>query len=474
MSIKQTTIFVDGMTCPSCEAAIDRALKKLDGVIGAKAALRGGTVIIDYDDQKTGVAAMEAAITEAGYAIRRSAKSGTGAALAIALILAAAYLVAGAAGLFNNLPGVTASLGYGMLFAVGLLTSVHCVAMCGGIALSQSVGSAECAGTKSEKLVPGLLYNGGRVVSYTVIGGAVGALGSVLGFSPLFKTLIAGAAGVFMVLLSLKMLGVFSSRPFFSRLIPAIAHRAAGRIRSGLGKRGPFAVGILNGLMPCGPLQTMQLYALGTGSLLAGALSMFIFSLGTVPLLLGFSVAAALLPRRFMPVMIRTSAILVLFLGVVTLGRAASFSGISTTLPSITAAAAPALPAATVENGSQSVLTVFGANDYAPFAVQAGVPLKWTIRIAEADLNGCNGTVIVPAYGIEKTLQAGDNLIEFTPKAAGVIGYSCWMGMIKSSITVVDDIAALPAAGLSLPSPGRGGKGAAGGLGGCCGGGLSQ
>ena len=72
---------------------------------------------------------------------------------------------------------------------------------------------------------------------------------------------------------------------------------------------------MLNGLMPCGPLQTMQLYALGTGSLFSGALSMAAFAAGTIPLMLAFALVAATLPRKVLPHLVRASAVLVLLLG---------------------------------------------------------------------------------------------------------------------------------------------------------------
>ena len=81
-------------------------------------------------------------------------------ALGIGVVLVALYMIATQAGLFNALPKVDASIGYGMLFVIGLLTSVHCVAMCGGIALSQSVGDAASAGPRADRLArlgPGLL-----------------------------------------------------------------------------------------------------------------------------------------------------------------------------------------------------------------------------------------------------------------------------------------------------------------------------
>jgi sulfite exporter TauE/SafE/copper chaperone CopZ len=485
MGKKQTTIFVAGMTCSSCEARISAALRKVPGVVDAKASLKGGTAWVEYEDENTSVDQLQAVIEKIGYAVKdKRSAAGTMIALGIGVVLVAIYMIATQAGLFNSLPKVDASIGYGMLFVIGLLTSVHCVAMCGGIALSQSA-------TMSARLGPGLLYNAGRIISYTIIGGIVGALGSAFSFSPIVKGIIAAAAGLFMVVLGFKMLGIISKIPSPSRLFPVAIRESIGRFGTGLGrgfrKRGPFAVGLLNGLMPCGPLQTMQLYALGTGSAFAGALSMFIFSAGTVPLMLGFGFAAALLPRRLMPVMIKASAVLVMFLGVVTFARAASLAGIA--LPTMRAGSASAKAkallvsdassegplAATLSGGSQAITTVFGPNNYVPFVVKAGVPLKWTIRIRAADLNGCNDAIAVPEYGIQKKLEPGDNLVEFTPKKEGVIAYSCWMGMIRSRITVVADIGkAAPGSAETLP-PDQGirlndllNQGGTQSIGGCC------
>ena len=434
--MKKATIFIVDMTCSSCEVRIARTLAALDGVTTVKVSLGGGRADIEYDDNKTTIQAMKAAVEKAGYTVGTGRNASTTVAVGIGIILAALYMIASAAGLFNGLPTINASLGYGMLFVVGMLTSVHCVAMCGGIALSQSVGVG-IAGAEGnrKKLMPGLLYNGGRVVSYTIVGGIVGALGAAFSFSPVMKGVIAAAAGLFMILLGLKMFGVLSGLPRISRLIPAPIWNIGGRFSSALGKRGPFAVGILNGFMPCGPLQTMQLYALGTGSFFAGALSMFIFSIGTVPLMLVFSLAAAFIPKKIFPTMVKASAVLVIFLGVLTLGRAAALSGIA--IPESPGGFAKA----TVQDGAQTVLTDFGSSGYyIPFAVQAGIPVKWTIRVTAEGLNGCNNPITIPSYGIRKTLVPGDNLIEFTPNKEGVIAYTCWMGMISSRITVVKDL----------------------------------
>ena len=482
MSIQRIILYVEGMTCSSCESRITKTLASLSGVASSKVSLKGGTAEIEYDNSKITVDEIKTAIGKTGYAVKDSKGSGTAIALGIGLLLVAAYLIAGSSGLFAYIPRIDASIGYAMLFAIGILTSIHCVAMCGGIALSQSLDATQKTSVTARirEIVPALKYNAGRVLAYTIIGGIVGAAGSVFSFSPMVKGIIAGLAGLLMIVLALRMLGLLRVFPRAHQVFPKPLRDAAAKITAALRKGGPFGVGLLNGLMPCGPLQTMQLYALGTGSALGGALSMLIFSLGTVPLLFLFGVTANLLPRKFVPVMIKASAVLVMFLGVVTFARAATLAGIpmpfqgnqsivQTTGSQSSGAKSQraGLQSTTVANGRQTIVTEFKNGNYVPFSVKAGVPLIWTIRIAEQDITGCNGTVIVPAYGIRKELVPGDNVIEFTPSKAGTIAYSCWMGMIRSSITVVGDNngsnasgVSLPASPLAIPETGTGSTGA--------------
>ena len=89
-------------------------------------------------------------------------------------------------------------------------------------------------------------------------------------------------------------------------------------------------------------------------------------------------------------------------------------------------------------DGVQTVTTKLSSGRYEPITVQKGVPVKWVIQAKAADINGCNNKMVIPKYNIEKKLVAGDNIIEFTPTEAGTFAYSCWMGMIRSKITVVD------------------------------------
>jgi len=434
---------IEGMTCGACEMKIEDRLNELEGIENAKVSYKNANARITYQPKKITQKTIEAEIEKLDYHVgtkenkkAKEDKTSINQLLGIGIILLAVFMLQKNTGLFQLVPQINQNMGYGLLFLIGIITSLHCVAMCGGINLSQCVnyGGGESSGTGLAKFKPGILYNGGRVVSYTLIGGIVGALGSVISLSGSARGLVAVVAGVFMVIMGLNMLNIF---PALKKIVPRMPKVFRRKLAVSGKSRGPFYIGLLNGLMPCGPLQSMQLYALGTGSFLGGALSMFLFSLGTVPLMFGFGAVAGILNSKYTKKMMKVSAALVMALGVIMLNRGLSLSGIDLVRASGTQEAGNT---AKVEAEVQSVTTKLQPGGYEPIVVQKGIPVKWTIQAEKKDINGCNETIIIPAYNIEVTLTEGDNLVEFTPDKSGTVSYSCWMGMIRSSIKVVDDI----------------------------------
>jgi hypothetical protein len=180
----------------------------------------------------------------------------------------------------------------------------------------------------------------------------------------------------------------------------------------------------------------MQLYALSTGNFVKGALSMFLFSVGTLPLMLGLSVLSSLLSKKFTRGMMTVGATLVVVLGVAMFGNGMNLSGFS----AFSAFAPNAAARARVEGDIQVVRTELAPGRYEPIAVQVGIPVRWTIHAEPGTVNGCNNRIIIPEYGrMQKTLGVGDNVVEFTPTRSGYFVYTCWMGMIRGRITVLDE-----------------------------------
>ena len=423
------TFQIGGMTCTGCERTLKRAVSRLEGVSSVEADYSKQTLCVTYKNP-CGAEQIKAAVEAAGYQVaQRTGKDFSG--LYILIILLGLFVIArqlGWTAVFQSFPVVgTEQVGYVVLFVIGLLTSVHCIAMCGGINLSQSV-----SGAAAHPLRRSLLYNLGRLISYTVIGGILGLIGEAAAVTLKVRGIIGLAAGLCMVLMGINMLGHFGFLRKLSLKLPAPLARGLASIRT----HGPFAIGLANGLMPCGPLQSMQIYAIASGSFLAGALSMFFFCLGTIPLVLLFGAAAGLLRLGWKEKMLQFSAALLVLFGVFMVQNNLVLTGL--TLPTLSGTASSASVAAAVKGDGQVLTTRLRANGYDDIEVTAGIPVEWTIIADAENLNGCNNEIVLPMFDQQVRLTEGENLITFTPEEAGTYPYSCWMGMLRNTITVTE------------------------------------
>jgi sulfite exporter TauE/SafE/copper chaperone CopZ len=495
---------IGGMTCVNCKNRIEKKLCGTVGVKSAEVSYSAGTANVAYDPTVIDERTIVDAVNQLGYQVLASgdmARFWRGAGILTAI--AALYVLLQQFGVLNYLAssrladGTTVGAGfagYAMLFMIGLTTSVHCVAMCGGINLSQCIPQGESPAKARKAFWPALQYNAGRVIAYTVIGGLLGFAGMVFsggtwaGLPALAQGILKMLAGLFMALMGINMLGLF---PALRKLQLRIQPRkgAAGRKSNS-----PFIVGLLNGLMPCGPLQSMWIAALATGSPFAGALAMFVFSMGTIPLMLGFGSIVTALGQKAKSTVTVVGAVLVVVLGLAMFSQGGALSGvldetilypaviglalagIASGLPFkkkiyqtiaplavcalvvIAVAAGNAKPTprdinmiesvpitnkiennTQVENNTQIVNSTLAIGRYPSITVEVGRPVEWIINAPSGSINGCNGRMNILTYGIlNYAFQPGDNVIAFTPEKTGTFMYSCWMGMIRGSITVVE------------------------------------
>lgn len=171
-----------------------------------------------------------------------------------------------------------------LVFLMGLLGSLHCVAMCGGLVMACSM---RFGGGFSFSLV----YNAGRLLSYSLLGLLMGFLGKALvaaGLFGRFQSVLPIVAGAFMVLIGLELLGVFSGRfrSPFSRTLSSSFFRAVTMIGGSNKKAAPFLVGMMNGFIPCGLLYAAGVKAASTADPAQGALIMAALAAGNfLPLL---------------------------------------------------------------------------------------------------------------------------------------------------------------------------------------------
>ncbi|MHB9059681.1 MAG: urease accessory protein UreH domain-containing protein, partial [Bacillota bacterium] len=184
---------VVGMHCQSCVNRITHRLSGVPGVESVAVDLGRAQVSVVYHPKQVGLDKVRREIAALGYDVsgRRWVDL-----LTILVGLVLFWLISQARAGRSLLPPVAAG-NLGLVFLVGVLTSLHCAAMCGGFVLAQGFDQKSA-----------LTFHGARVLSYTAVGAAAGALGAVITPSGVFRGVIAVLAGLFMLATALRMVGL--------------------------------------------------------------------------------------------------------------------------------------------------------------------------------------------------------------------------------------------------------------------------
>jgi len=446
MNITTQKFKTKGMTCTGCERIIARQVLHLNGIESIDVEYATEEVKVVYDKDIIDIKTIKNAIGEKGYIcedIHPHKKSWIGwtfASIGFILVMYFAWTIYGKV----QLPAISAGMGYGLLFVVGLLTGFHCVGMCGGFVVSYTAKGAK-EGKKPARLH--LSYGIGKVISYTVIGAAFGLLGSIIAFTPAMRGAAGIVAGLFLVIFGLKMLNIFPTLRKFTIRMPSFLNRFV-RKESKMHKNSPLKIGLLNGLMiACGPLQAIYIMAAGTGSMIEGAKLLFVFALGTLPVMLGFGYVTSIISAKAIHKILKVSGVIVIILGLVMMNRGLALTGTGYDINSLTTNIVPFASAegdgggaSVFKDGYQEIRMEVNRYGWSPekFVLQKGVPVKWIIEGKE--INGCNNAIQVPKYGLKFDIKSGEQIIEFTPTESGTISWSCWMGMIPGVFIVKDTV----------------------------------
>jgi sulfite exporter TauE/SafE len=210
----------------------------------------------------------------------------------------------------------------GLIFILGLVSSLHCVQMCGPIVLAFSLPLP-----RPEALRAQLHYNAGRVLTYAALGALAGALGGGIGLLGRLAGLASGArvfAGSAMIVAGILTIGLVPS----NNLVTIQNRGVTKRFSQFLGRRllapkGKFTLGLTLGFLPCGLVYAALLKAVDSGSALAGALTMLAFGAGTAVALLTLGAASSFV--RFPRWSNRLAAVSMLLAGALLVWRGLMF-----------------------------------------------------------------------------------------------------------------------------------------------------
>src|SRR3989344_900862 len=245
--MKMLKIRVKGMTCSSCEVLLERSVSKVPGVNKVTVNRAREEMTVQGSDDITVNKLQEAVdskyiLSEGSNAPEkqffitkdreRLAEIG-----AVLMVILGIYFVLKEYNLLPKGIGISENMGYGVIFLIGLIAATStCLAVAGGLLLAVSAKYNEAYPylTGWQKFRPHISFNIGRIVSYTLLGGMIGLLGSFITLSPRMTGVLTIAASALMILVGLQLLHIF---PFLNRIqikMPkALAHKIYGASQQG-------------------------------------------------------------------------------------------------------------------------------------------------------------------------------------------------------------------------------------------------
>jgi sulfite exporter TauE/SafE len=214
----------------------------------------------------------------------------------------------------------------GTALIIGLIASVStCLAIVGGLVLSVSVAYAKTSDTKK----PQIYFHIGRLVAFFVLGGVLGLVGKSLQLGSTGTTILTTLVAIIMLILGVNLLDIFHSSGKFQLSLPKHFSTLIHRLKNSTHAAMPLLLGAATFFLPCGFTQSMQAYALTTGSFMTGGLTMLVFALGTLPVLalLSFS-SFSINNKPWRGVFFKTAGVIVITLAAINLLTTLAVAGI--------------------------------------------------------------------------------------------------------------------------------------------------
>jgi sulfite exporter TauE/SafE len=206
-----------------------------------------------------------------------------------------------------------------MALTTGILGSFgHCLGMCGPIVASYTLSSSSGSRPWSDRLVPHLLYHGGRITMYAFIGALMGLSGSFVNVAASIAGLqnaVAVLAGIAMVIMGLSIAGIAGRTAWLERH-NIVVLRYAKQVMTARSLLRYYPLGLLLGLLPCGLSYTIFVAAAGTSGLLPGMVTALLFGIGTLPALLLFGSAISYFSASLRTRIYRAGGAVVIIMGI--------------------------------------------------------------------------------------------------------------------------------------------------------------
>lgn len=443
------TVHIKGMHCKSCEVMLERDIKMIEGVNKVIVSHTRGVAEI-YSHDPVDDSLIQRAIEKNGeYKIVEEHEKRTGDRpkrdfsdylfiLALFGIVGTAVFIFGQLGLSQYLPDIGGKVGALVALGIGVVASLStCLALIGGIVMSFGESYPVAEDHKHpvfSRLVPHLYFHMGRIGGFVLLGGILGLAGSKLTYSVQFNGILTILVALVMLYIGLQVLGLVPNITKLGFALPkGLAHKIDG-LKTNDHHFMPIALGVLTFFIPCGFTQSMQLASVASGSFWAGATIMGAFALGTMPVLLGIGFGSSYASKERFGILNELIAVVLIFFALYSLNSGLVLAGSSFTLSGL--GQKPAAQATVTDNVQVVKMDINWGFQPSSFTIKKGVPVRWEVN--GVTVSGCTNSIVIPKLGIQKQLQQGENVIEFTPAESGILPFSCGMGMVNGQFNVTD------------------------------------
>lgn len=442
------TLSIKGMHCKSCEILIEDELTKIKNVEKVEISHRTGIATVHYNGKHLDHGDVVHAVRAAGYTLGSNEElplfsKNTDDYMQLgfaALILGLVYFILNELGLFSlNLVAANNFGSLPLVLLVGLTAGVStCMALVGGLVLGVAgrFSQDNPTATPKEKFTPHIFFNVGRIVSFFVLGGVIGLIGSAFQLSASFTGILIALVGLSMIVLGLQLTGIFPKLSTISLTLPKGISKALGittHNENAYSHKSAFFLGALTFFVPCGFTQAIQLYAMTTGSFITGALTMAVFAIGTTPGLLSLGGLTSYIKGASSGLFFKFVGLIVIMMALFNISNGLTLAGIKKAPAKKTTQENKFVK---MENGVQVVRMEQNARGYYPdvFTVKKGVPVKWIVKSVYP--YSCASSLMVQKLNIRTLLTEKEQVFEFTPQETGDIPFSCSMGMYSGTIQV--------------------------------------
>lgn len=436
-------IYISGMTCTSCEVLITDSIKEsIEDVTYIKVSHRKGKAEIGHGGRQLPWSKIFDTVKELGYEASfepiktKKQKASAEQWFYSVLVVIGIYLVYKYLqwiGLLDWLEVDTSNINYGASFLIGIVASLSsCLVVVGAVVMSFATKYQAHGSFYQRNLKPHLLFHFGRLASFFILGGILGLIGSWFNISDNFMSWFTVLIALVLLWLALNILGFVPSMSAMGIRMPKKSMGAWKKLQESEHALAPALLGAFSFFLPCGFTQSMQLFAMSSGSFMVGAMTLFLFALGTSPVLLGLGVATTRFKNMKTVVLQKAIGFIILFFAFYTLSSGLALKGIDINFWSSAGSSGQSISQGNVQVVNMAV-TYRGYNP-SSIRLTKDVPVRWVIDGQQ--VSGCTNEIIVPDLGIRQKIYPGENIIEFTPTKAGNISFSCWMGMVRGKFIV--------------------------------------